>query len=165
MNSDGWSLKSSRVTTALTPGSFRAADASIDLMRACACGLRSTHPTNWPAMARSAPKRARPVTLSTPSGRSGRVPIHWNSEPGASFTFSCMSGSSHLGSGIEHGAHDLVVTCASAQVAGQPVANFGFGGVGLLLQQRLGRHQEAGRTDAALERGMLDELALQGMQG
>jgi hypothetical protein len=49
MNSDGWSGKSSRVTTALTPGSASAREVSIDTMRACGWGLRSTRPMSWPA--------------------------------------------------------------------------------------------------------------------
>ena len=57
------------------PGSFIAADASMPRIRACGWGLRSTLPTSCPGSDRSAPKRARPVTLSTPSGRAGRVPM------------------------------------------------------------------------------------------
>ena len=74
MNSDGWSPKSSRVITAFTPGSASAFDVSIETIFACGCGLRSTRPMSWPARLKSAPKRARPVTLSTPSGRIVRVP-------------------------------------------------------------------------------------------
>ncbi len=74
MNSDGWSPKSSRVMTAFTPGSASALEVSIEMMRACACGLRRTRPMSWPGRLKSAPKRARPVTLSTPSGRTVRVP-------------------------------------------------------------------------------------------
>ena len=33
-----------------------------------------TRPMSWPGRLKSAPKRARPVTLSTPSGRMVRVP-------------------------------------------------------------------------------------------
>ncbi len=62
------------VTMALTPGRASALVVSMDTMRAWACGERSTAPSNMPASVRSAPKRARPVTLSTPSGRMGRVP-------------------------------------------------------------------------------------------
>ena len=72
----GWSGKSFAVITAFTPASASAFDVSIDLMTAWACGLRSTLPISWPGRLKSAPKRARPVTLSAPSGRSGRVPIH-----------------------------------------------------------------------------------------
>src|SRR5205807_9549775 len=66
--------KSSEVTMALTPGSFSALSILIDMMRAWACGLRLTLPHSMPGMTMSAPKLARPVTLSTPSGRIGRVP-------------------------------------------------------------------------------------------
>ena len=40
--------KSSRQTTALTPGSASASDISIDIILARACGLRSTRPINCP---------------------------------------------------------------------------------------------------------------------
>ena len=74
MNSEGRSAKSAEVITAFTPGSASAFEVSIDLMRACACGLRSTLPISMFGTCMSAPNLARPVTLSTPSGRSGRVP-------------------------------------------------------------------------------------------
>src|SRR5215831_17703168 len=73
-SSDGIGGKSSQVTTALTPGNARAFSVLIDMMRACACGLRLTLPQSIPGMTMSAPKLALPVTLSTPSGRIGRVP-------------------------------------------------------------------------------------------
>jgi xanthine dehydrogenase small subunit len=58
----------------------RAAEAAAsapvpDWMRACAWGLRNTLPCSRPGSQMSAPYCARPVTLSTPSGRIGRVPI------------------------------------------------------------------------------------------
>ena len=43
------------VTTAFTPGRALALLVSIDLMRACAWGLRSTLPCNIPANRMSAP--------------------------------------------------------------------------------------------------------------
>ena len=42
------------VTTAMTPGSFSAFEVSIDLMRACGWGLRSTLPQIMPGMVVSA---------------------------------------------------------------------------------------------------------------
>ena len=72
----GKSTMSRAVMTAFTPGSFSAFDVSIDLMRACACGLRNTLPQIMPGMAVSAANWARPVTLSMPSGRMVRWPIH-----------------------------------------------------------------------------------------
>src|SRR5450432_1848178 len=46
------------------------------MIRAWACGDRSTLPYSIPGSFRSAPYIARPVTLGTPSGRIGRVPTH-----------------------------------------------------------------------------------------
>ena len=74
----GISGKSSAVTTALTPGTASAALASIPAIRAWAWGLRRMRPTSIPGIVKSAPKFARPVTLSSPSGRTGRVPTHLN---------------------------------------------------------------------------------------
>ena len=48
----------------------------MERIRAWAWGLRRTFPTSMFGREKSAPKRARPVTLSTPSGRTGRVPTH-----------------------------------------------------------------------------------------
>ena len=59
--------KSSAVTTARTPGAASALLVSIDLMCAWACWLRRTAPWIRPAAVKSAPYRARPVTLSVPS--------------------------------------------------------------------------------------------------
>src|SRR6516162_5212297 len=73
-SSDGIGGKSSAVMTALTPGKARAFSVWIAMMRAWACGLRLTLPHSIPGMTMSAPKLAFPVTLSTPSGRIGRVP-------------------------------------------------------------------------------------------
>src|SRR5919204_567872 len=71
---EGWG-SSAAVSTALTPGRAEARLASMDLMRACAWGLRRILPYSSPVSRMSAPYWARPVTLSAPSGRMGRVPI------------------------------------------------------------------------------------------
>src|SRR2546423_6624962 len=71
---------------------------------------------------------------------------------------------SHRGGDIHHRADDLVVSGAPAQIAGQPVADLGLRGVGLLLEQRLAGHEKARRADAALERGIFQEALLQRMQ-
>src|SRR5918996_3737699 len=149
MNSEGMSWKSSRVITALTPGSARALEMSIDLILACGWGLLRTLPTSMPGKEKSAPKRARPVTLSTPSGRTGRVPIHFKAGWISSlFRAVAMSVSSEVGSkvrcGIHHGAHDLVIAGAAAEIAGQPVAHLGLAGVGIAVEQGFGGDQEPG---------------------
>src|SRR5262249_4546163 len=159
MNSDDWSPKSARVTTALTPGSASALDVSIETIRAWACGLRSTRPTSWPGRLKSAPNRARPVTLSCPSGRTVRVPMY--EVCGKSWVrVSAMSARPHFRGSVHHRFDDLVVAGAPAQVAGQPVSDLGLARVGLALEERLGGHDEPRRADAALERGVLEEHLL-----
>src|SRR6201998_3032793 len=76
--SGGMSGKSARVVTALTPGNAIALSVLIETIRAWACGLGLILPHNMPGIFISAPKLARPVTLSTPSGRMGRVPTIFN---------------------------------------------------------------------------------------
>ena len=48
------------------------------LISAWAWGERKTRPMSWPGANVSAPYFARPVTLSRPSGRGGRVPTDLN---------------------------------------------------------------------------------------
>src|ERR1700730_6525126 len=163
MNSEDWSAKSARVITALTPGSASALEVSIDTMRAWGCGLRSTRPMSWPGRLKAAPKRARPVTLSAPSGRRVRVPTYVCEFPYVIVSAMGLS-LSHRRGGIHHRAHDLVVPRAPAEVAGEPVADLGLRRVERPLEQGLGRHEEPGGADAALERGALQELLLQRME-
>ena len=72
-------------------------------------------------------------------------------------------GPQHRG-GVLHRAHDLVVAGAAAQVARQPVADFLLAGVGVALQERLGRDHHAGRADTALQAGVLQQLLLHRVQ-
>src|SRR6266705_4607788 len=71
--------KSLAVATACTPGRAAALLVSMEWMRAWAWGLRRTLPCSSPGMCTSAPYRAWPVTLSTPSWRRGLVPttVNW----------------------------------------------------------------------------------------
>ena len=82
--------KSSRVITALTPGSFSAAEMSIDLMIACGCGERRILPTSMPGRNMSAPNLARPVTLSRPSCLTGEEPTIFSFLSGLKPLFSRM---------------------------------------------------------------------------
>src|SRR4029077_14572116 len=63
--------------------------------------------------------------------------------------------------GIEHRLDNLVVPGAAAQVAREPVAHLFLGRIGVALEERLRRDEHARRADAALERGVLEELLLQ----
>src|SRR5215510_4380426 len=79
--SHGNSTRSRPHITALTPGSACALSKLIDLIRAWGWGLRRTLPQSMPGLEKSAPKVARPVTLSSPSGLLVRLPIHLLFEP------------------------------------------------------------------------------------
>ena len=60
--------------------------------------------------------------------------------------------------------HDLVVARAAAKVVGQVEADLVLGGIGVPVQKRLGRDQEAGRADPALQRGPFEEALLDRVQ-
>src|SRR5690606_30374592 len=129
------------------------------LMLAWACGLRTMRPRIAPGMRISAPYWARPVTLSMPSGRTGRVPMTLYLGFAGAVTSGSYGlaagggGGAHVFSGQHHGADDLVIAGAAAEVAGELVADARFVGVGFLFEQRLRGDDEPGCADAALERG------------
>ena len=79
-SSDAITGKSLAVTTAFTPGRAAALLVSMEMMRAWACGERLILPHSIPEARVSAANTARPVTLSTPSGRIGRVPTTFRLE-------------------------------------------------------------------------------------
>src|ERR1700730_2154 len=159
--SGGMSGKSARVVTALTPGNAIALSVLIETIRAWAYGLRLILPHSIPGIFMSAPKLARPVTLSTPSGRMGRVPTTFKVSLSRNDIPSLPS---HDCSGVEHRADDLVITGTPAKVAGEPVARLLFGRVQVLVEQRLGRDDESRRAEAALQRRMLEEFLLHRVQ-
>src|SRR5260221_3983993 len=69
-----------------------------------------------------------------------------------------------VGCRIQFRFYNLVVTGASAEIAGESVAHVGFVRLGVAIEQALRRHQESWRADAALQARVLDEFALQRMQ-
>ncbi|SUZ73444.1 uncharacterized protein METZ01_LOCUS26298 [marine metagenome] len=50
-------------------------------------------------------------------------------------------------------ANNLVVSRATAKVAGQAISNFSFCRIWVLLKQRLRGYQKPGSADTALQRG------------
>src|ERR1700752_1278617 len=60
---------------------------------------------------------------------------------------------------------DVLITGASAQVSGDSPAYFFLAGMGILLEQRVGRHQHARRAVAALQSMLFFEALLQRMKG
>src|SRR5579884_3133973 len=111
---------------------------------------------------------ARPVTLSAPSWRTGRVPTtrYWVVDR---TMFDGLRRSAvlatlrllHAPRGVLDGADDLVVAGAPAQVPREPEADALLARVRFLVEQRLGRDEEAGGADAALERRVLEERLLE----
>src|SRR5262245_10591380 len=69
-----------------------------------------------------------------------------------------------LGRGIQDGVDDRLVAGAAADVAGDGLRHFLTRRQGIAIEQRLGRHQHARGTEAALGREVLHEGHLQGMQ-
>jgi hypothetical protein len=65
---------------------------------------------------------------------------------------------------LQYGPDDFVVAGATAEVAGQPVADATFIGVWFLVQQAFGGQQETRCADTALKSGVLQEGLLQGVQ-
>src|SRR6266852_2357573 len=57
----------------------------------------------------------------------------------------------HLPGCVLDGLHDVLVSVAAAQVAGNAPADFVFTGAGVLLQQRTRRQDHAGRAVTALQ--------------
>ncbi len=66
--------------------------------------------------------------------------------------------------GPQHGANDAIVRSAATQVAVESVAHLALAGVGVALQQRGGRDQDARNAVAALHRLLGDERRLQPMR-
>ena len=64
----------------------------------------------------------------------------------------------------QHRRHDPLIPGAAAQVAGELLADLLLVGVRSTAQERLGRHQEPGGAEAALQRVVLAEGALQRRQ-
>src|SRR5579885_1361788 len=77
---------------------------------------------------------------------------------------SCALLRPHLGGGVLDGAHHLVIPGAAAEVARDPIADLGLGRIEVAVEQRLRGDQQARRAEAALQRRVLQELLLYGMQ-
>src|SRR5215510_8291398 len=109
--------KSFTVTTALTPGNASAFAVLMDLMRAWACGLRSTLPCSMPVRRISPPYTARPVTY----------PPHRDGSAGCRSLYIlplllplCLL--HHCGC-IQDSPDNFIVSRTAAQIAGQPVTH------------------------------------------
>src|SRR5690554_79367 len=59
---------------------------------------------------------------------------------------------------------DILIARTAAKVASDPVADFLFAGIGYFVQQSVGAHDHAGRTEPALQTVLLHEGLLYGVQ-
>src|SRR3989442_1608426 len=160
-----WGM-SAAVTTARTPGSARARLVSILTIRAWACGLRKSLACSRPRGLRSATYCTWPVTFSGPSGRGMESPTPLTSR--VVFIVVAMDSSPPGGRGArdfgDRGQH-LRVARATAQVAGDSVADLFFGRVWILGEQRRRRHQHPGDAEATLRHTKSHERVLERMKG
>src|SRR5580765_1129840 len=145
--------RSRPTSTACTPSRFAAADASIDLMRACGCVLRRSLQYNMRGNARSSANLVAPVTLAAASTLRRALPImRWSDD---------LSAIERLDRGISLlSAHargrqldrfvDLDVARAAAQVAGQRFLDFFTRWLGIIFQEGLSGEQKRGRAVSTL---------------
>src|SRR5262245_13964412 len=156
---------SAAVMTARTPGSALAREVSMRLIRACACGLRSSLACSMPLGLRSATYSVRPVTFSAPSARGIESPTPFT--PRVVFITVAMASTppSRRGGGClrDRGDH-LRVPGAPAQIAGDPVTNLLLRGVTVLAEQGGRGHQHPGDAETALGHAVTDERVLQRME-
>src|SRR4029079_11797860 len=110
-----------------------------------------------------------PVTWPSMSWRCVPLPISFRLSSRSSAKMSLRSSSMMVSSGAgpaaggggEYGVDDRLVAGAAADVARDCLDDFGAGRRRIAIEQRLRRHQHAGRAVAALGRKLLHERLLQ----
>ena len=172
--------------TACTPSRASAADASIEVIRACASGERTNAACSMPGSAMSSTKLPRPWISGGSSLRRMRRPTWWpfsrplslGHAPAPLAASSCAASrpaSETPGSGtsprrlqlrgVLHRLDDVVVARAAAQVAGERRrGSRASDGSGLRCEQVGRRHDHARRAVAALEAVLGPEALLQRVQ-
>src|SRR5688500_8583550 len=141
--------KSLPVRTRCTPGCALAFSQSMDSISAWGWGERRSRMCSMRGRTTSSAKRVWPVTLARPSTRRRGLPI----------TFM-----RHSPGGFLDGFEDLLVAGAAAQVSGDRFLDSFPGGLRLLLQQGLRRHQDPRGAVAALRGAEVGERGLQRME-
>src|SRR5581483_3612720 len=99
-------------------------------------------------------RMARPILLPwvpACTGTSGAERVKRSSTP-------------HLLRRRAHGPDDVLIAGAAAEIGRQHLDKVGVADVRLALEHADGQHQEAGRTEAALQAVVIHERLLQGMQ-
>src|SRR6266851_4152786 len=149
------SAKSAPENAAITPGMPRAALTSTEVIRACANGLRTKAMCSIPGRVRLSVQVVWPVTSRASSLRGRGVPnsvpafsaAAWASAP----VVVVIVPSPRLGR-APHGAHDVLVSGAAAEVALKPVPDLLVRGVRIVPEQVDGGQDHAGSAVAALQR-------------
>src|SRR5882762_1806143 len=136
------------VRTRCTPGWAFAFSTFTSWITACACGERKSFMCSMRGSMMSSAKRVWPVTLARPSTRRRALPRTFIAHP-ARTLFDRFD--------------DLLVTRAAAEIARDRFVDALARGMGLVREQRLGGHQDAGRAVAALGRAEVRESRLQRM--
>src|SRR5215203_6421606 len=160
------SMRSSPVKTATTPGCSLAAETSMDVILACAYGLRIKTACSIPGSLMLSVQVARPVTRAGSSLRSTPPPTNFS---GAWVTLFPPLGRRVLGQLVRvlldelDGLHDVLVAGATAQVPFQALSYLLLRRIGILLQQADGGHDHARRAVAALQAVRLVEGLLHRM--
>src|SRR5674476_1576368 len=72
--------------------------------------------------------------------------------------------SCQFGSGFDGGCNDGCVTGAAAEMSAQQIPDLRLGRIGIAAQEGIERHQNARRTEAALQRVVAAERSLQDRQ-
>src|SRR5581483_10653018 len=153
--------KSLPVYTPSTPGAAAAALVSMPRMRACAYGERSTATCASPVSRTSSRKRAAPVIRRGSSTRLTGAPI---SGLVGSVAVAISPLSAHRLRRLAHGADDVLVAGAPAEVALERVANLVVARVGVPREQ-VGRGDDhPRRAEPALQAVLVPERLLDRVQ-
>src|SRR6266566_4924729 len=161
------------VSTAFTPGSARAFDGAMPVIRAWGWGLRSSLAYSMRGRNRSSANRVAPVTLAVASTLRIALPTTRSTGfltadflPDAIQALRCRLRifAPHASRSQFHGLVNLQVSRAAAQVARQRLLDLVTRGSRVLAQQRFRGEQEGGRTVPALRRSELGEGGLERMQ-
>src|SRR2546423_4270813 len=129
----------------------------MPLILAWANGLRTKPTHSIPGSVMLSTNLARPVISSASSLRSWLVPTNLVD------SVTLISLPSRARDGL-HGLDDVVVAGAAAEVAFEPVADLVVARSRVLVQEARGRHDHPRRAVAALQRMVLVERLLHGVQ-
>src|SRR5262245_57913733 len=134
---------------------------------AWACGQRTKMPNNIPGRLRSYVYFARPETLSGPSIRETRLPIHVRLSASGHLYSAMLStslcGTVSLGC-LKHCGPDPDIGSAAAKVSAQAFPDFLWCWIRILVKKCLAGHYEAWSAKAALLAIVVNERLLDRMQ-